>query len=87
MIGKNVGKRRTPERKALLSERRKEEYRSGTRIHAKGMKGKAHSPDSITRMKLAQGNREKYQCAYCGGFFAACSIAAWHGDKCKKKGA
>lgn len=87
MIGKNLGKKRTDEQKAQLSWRRKREYRTGTRIHARGMKGKKHSAESISKIKAGQQNRTKSICIHCGGSFAACAIAAWHGDRCKKKGA
>ena len=85
MLGKNVGKRRSDEQRVALSERRREEYRTGTRIHARGMKGKQHSDDAKLKMKAAQQIREKKQCCNCGGFFAVCAFNRWHGDNCKAK--
>lgn len=83
MKGKNLGKVWTEEQKLKLSELRKEEYRSGSRIHNRGMKGKKLSEESIQKMKDVANKRPRIQCEHCQKEMTKQNYKKWHGDKCK----
>jgi hypothetical protein len=86
MLGRFTGKIWTDEQRQRLSETRKEEYRSGSRTHARGMAGKNQSEISKEKMRKAQQNRNRSQyCEHCERYFALCAFIRWHGEHCKLK--
>lgn len=82
--GRYLGKEWTDEQKRNLAERRKEEYATGTRVHAKGFKGKEHSEEMLALMREKASNRPKIICPHCNAEVAACAFARWHGDNCTR---